>query len=359
MSGKYSPVTVGKEGVSDDFYTVVRIFYKDGDKVEEDDILLTFETSKAAIDFPADADGYFFSLVAEGDEIVVGDTIAVIAEEESFDKSGLKSESPPSSSVGDSADMRVSKPAQRLMDEHGLTLEDFPGSELISKDDVEAQVRVANSNVDLSSLEVRENSVLILGGGGHAKMCIDIIRQQGALEPIGIIDTIKTPGEGVFGIPVLGGDEVLQTLRDKGVKLAVLGVGAVLNHSVREKLHAKLMEHGFQVPNIIHPSASIEPSVELGDGNQIMQGAIIGSAVTIGDNCIVNSGSVISHDSSIAKHVHIAPGAVLAGGVQVGAGSVVGMGSTVFLGVQVGQNVMINNGVHIFDDVASDSIVKQ
>jgi len=191
-------------------------------------------------------------------------------------------------------------------------------------------------------------------------MCIDIINQMKTYKIIGIIDRDIKIGSKVMGIPVIAKDrdEDLKQLYNGGVKLIINGIGAATNHSIREKIYKKLKRIGFFIPNIIHPKASVEPSVSMGEGNQIMANAIVGSDVKIQNNCIINSGAIVSHDSVLENNVHIAPGAILAGRVFVGENSLIGMGSTIYLHIKIGESVIIYNNCSITKNIPDNSIIK-
>ncbi len=289
----------------------------------------------------------------------VGQLIAIISKTNTFDAEWFKStinEKIYSESPNNNMGLNISKPAQRLIDENKIDASVFKGKSFVTKEDVE-NFLISQKQPSLSSISINEKSLFVLGGGGHAKMCIEILKQTGLFEIVGIVDSVLPINSSVLSIPVLGRDTIIDDLMQKGLKNAILGIGAVLNHSVRKKLFLSLKEKNLFIPNIIHPSASVEPSVQLGEGNQIMQGAIIGSSVTIGNNCIINSGSVISHDSIIGDNVHIAPGAIIAGTVVINNDSVIGMGVTVFLGIKIGKNVVVNHGINVFDDIPDNMLV--
>lgn len=359
MNTKFSPILVDKAGVSDDFYVIVATYTENGQAVSKGELLLCFETSKAAYDVEAPQAGFYFGNVKEGDHVVVGDTLAVIAEDTAFDLSWFdqfKSKNTHKPPVD--AGVRVSKSAQQLIDQNNLTLEVFGERMIVSKTDVEEYLKSTQPAIDLKDLDIDDNSIVIYGAGGHSSMCLDLLYLTQEYNIVGAVDSTKLRGDMVLNTAVLGPESLLQELFALGLKRAVLGIGNVLDHQVRGQLYKKLIDIGYQVPNICHPSASVECSVTLGSGNQIMQGAIIGSNVKIGDNCIINSGSIISHDCDIGDDVHIAPGAILAGSVTVERGSVVGMGATVFMGVKLGEAVTINNGINVFSDVPDGTIIK-
>lgn len=77
---------------------------------------------------------------------------------------------------------------------------------------------------------------------------------------------------------------------------------------------------------VVHPSAYVSPSAQIGDGTIIMAGAIIQPGAVIGKHCIVNSGAVVDHECVLEDYVHIAPRAALCGNVRVGEGALVAVG---------------------------------
>lgn len=362
MQSNLAPIVVKKEGVSDDFYKIIELYTHNGSWVEEGDLILCFETSKTAIDIEAPVGGYVFFDTNENEEISIGQTIAVISDEEQFsynDWFRFVNETTTKNNVVEDITVKISKPAQRLINQNNIDVSVFNGALMITREDVEKHLSSVQASKQLDSISIDDSSVLIFGGGGHAKMCIDVLKQTRTHNIIGIVDDNLPVETEVLDIPVIGNIFAIDELVEKGLQYVVLGVGGVLNKGIRKKIFLSLKESGLKVPNIIHPSASIEPSVELGEGNQIMQGAIIGSNVKIGNNCIINSGSIISHDTVIGDNVHIAPGAIIAGGVVIKEDTIVGMGSTIFLGVTIGKNVIIQNGINIFNDIADNKHIKK
>ena len=73
----------------------------------------------------------------------------------------------------------------------------------------------------------------------------------------------------------------------------------------------KLMEAGYQVPAIIHPSAVVSPSAVIGAGSFIMQRAVVNTHTVIEHGVLVNSGAVVDHDSHVARGAHIGLGSVV------------------------------------------------
>jgi UDP-perosamine 4-acetyltransferase len=195
-------------------------------------------------------------------------------------------------------------------------------------------------------------NVIVIGGGGHAKVVIDAMQQAGTHRTAGILST-GTENE-VFGVPVLGGDDLLPNLRDQGIDGVFIAIGS---NSVRRKLFDKAVAAGLTPVNIIHPSAVISPHVTLGRGIVVMANAVINPGSKIGDNVIINTGATVDHDADIGADVHIAPGSHLAGNVTVGAGSFLGVGTVVIPGITLGQRVVIGAGTAVYRNLPDDAKV--
>lgn len=361
MENNISPIVVKKEGVSDDFYKVLELYKKNGDWVEQGDLILCFETSKIAIDAEATASGYVFFDVGVDDEINIGQTIAVITKEKTFsfqDWFLLVNQAEDKKIKNENPSIKVSKPAQNLIDQYAIDITVFNEISIITRADVEHYINTTIPTNAFENIIIDKESIVIYGGGGHAQVCIDLLKRTKTHKVIGALDDNIPVNTQILNVPIIGNLMSVNTLAEKGLRNVILGIGGVLNNSVRKENFLSLKKKGLYVPNLIHPSASVELSSDIGEGNQIMQGAIIGSNVKIGDNCIINSGTIISHNCIIGNNVHIAPGAVIAGGVTIKDDTVIGMGTTIFLGLTIGKNVVIHNGAHIFRDIEDHSIVK-
>lgn len=373
MSTDIIPVLINKETVSDDFYLIIDLPFMTGDDVKVGDIILSYETSKTVIDVEASASGFVHYNVEEEQEIAVGAVCAAITNkagipEDYFDQFKLKETQPslqkevtPSSvDLGQyEMQMRISKPAKKMLEKHQLDLSLFEGKKILTTRDIQHYLYPASQVAITSDTHHQaHNKLIIIGGGGHAKMCIDIIQATKSYELVGIVDENLEIGSETLGVPIIGNEADLDKLYQQGINFCVIGLGALNKPVLRQEIFHRVKKIGYILPNIIHPRATLEPSVSLGEGNQIMAGAVVGSDVHIGDNCIINSNSTISHDSRLANNVHITPGAILAGTVTVGSNAIIGMGVTVLMNVTIGHDVVIANGVNVVKDIDSGLFLK-
>ncbi len=181
--------------------------------------------------------------------------------------------------------------------------------------------------------------LVLIGGGGHAKVVADVARSA-EHEVLGVL----TPeGEREqAGLPRLGDDRWIDDCPgDTGFHVAI---GPSHGSPLREDIFRQLLARGKRLPEIVSPSAIVSESAVLGQGSVIMHHVVVNADARIGENCILNTGSVVEHDCRVEDHVHLAPAALLLGGARIGAGCIVGGGAIVLPGVTIPAGVLIGAG---------------
>lgn len=353
-------VFVPRENLNDESVTIISVKFISSSKVNKGDCIFEIETTKTNFGIDSPVDGIILHEISVGDIVLVGSLLCRLDDGKNNYKPISKIPKVDVDPIEKNYGAKFSKAAIKRAEDLGVDTSVFKNG-LITVADIEKQASIFSTQTNANSskfVKRLNNKIIILGGGGHAKMCIDILRLRNEYQIIGIVDSQKSIGTVVSGVKVIGDDTILEKLWNDGVSCAVNGIGSVSNPLVRKILYSKLKDIGFYLPNLVHPSAVIEPSVKIGEGNQVMMGACVGSDVVIGDNCIVNSGSIISHDAILESNSHVAPGAVLAGSVIVGETAVVGMGVNVYMGVSIGKESIINNGLNIFRNINPNEVVK-
>lgn len=201
--------------------------------------------------------------------------------------------------------------------------------------------------------------VIGIGAGGHAKVVLDILLQQQSCTVIGLLDSDNSRwGKSLFGIPVLGGDDMLEFLiAEDGVTTFFLGVGAVKTLVHRRKIFELAVGKGLAALDVIHTGAHISPYATIGAGVTVMAASIINASSCIGENVIVNTGAIVEHDCIVGNHVHIATGARLSGGVEIGDEAMIGAGSVIRQGIRVGNCSVVGAGAVVVKNVPDGCIV--
>jgi sugar O-acyltransferase (sialic acid O-acetyltransferase NeuD family) len=199
--------------------------------------------------------------------------------------------------------------------------------------------------------------LLLLGGGGHCRACIDVIEAEAKYQIVGIVQPISDGREAVLGYPVLGSDDDLPGLLSQ-IPRALITVGQIKSPATRERLFDVLKTHGAEIPVIRSPNSYCSPHAGLEEGCILMHGSLINANVRIGANCIINSQALIEHDAEIADHCHISTGARVNGGVRIDRGSFIGSGAILREGIKIGAGVIIGAGQIVMRDVAPGTILR-
>jgi sugar O-acyltransferase (sialic acid O-acetyltransferase NeuD family) len=201
--------------------------------------------------------------------------------------------------------------------------------------------------------------IVILGGGGHARVLIDLIKMSTQYEIVGILDPQLNSGINISGIPVMGNDDLLYDLcNKKGIRDVCIGVGSTKDNTKRRLLYQHVKQLGLSIPCLIHIKATVSVESKISEGVQVMAGAIIQTGSLIGENAIINTSAIIEHDCEIGKHVHICSGAVISGGVIIGDSAFIGAGATIIQGIKIGSNSVVAAGAVVVNDVGDGLKVK-
>lgn len=198
--------------------------------------------------------------------------------------------------------------------------------------------------------------ILLLGAGGHARACIDVIELTGEYVVAGLVGLPSEVGSSIFGYPVLGTDADLADLL--GVfRCALITIGQIKTPEPRIRLFKILEENACEMPTIISPRAYVSPHARVGAGTIVMHGAVVNAGAVVGRNCILNSQSLVEHDVVVADHCHISTSAAVNSGVYVGAGTFIGSGSTVRQCAHIAENCLIGMGQRVLNDCVAGTTI--
>ena len=200
-----------------------------------------------------------------------------------------------------------------------------------------------------------KEKLIVFGAGGHAKVVVDIIEQQGEYEIAGLVDDDpKHRGQQFFGYPVLGTRADLPALISAHLRHAIVTIG---DNPARAAVAAHLNQLGWHFASAVHPRASIGRGAQIEPGSVVMAGCVVNADAFLGEHVIINTGATVDHDCRIGDGVHVAPGCHLCGGVSVGSGTLLGAGTTVTPGVKIGGRAVVGAGSTVIRDIADGARV--
>lgn len=355
---------------NEDEAKIVALPKGEGAQFQKGELLFSVETTKAANDIEAPCKGRVTRvLVALEDMIEVGAAICEVEVEHGEDLAEIDfvwaEGAEEAKDEASSGPPRVSTKARQVARDLGIDIDEVESrGGRVRVEDVErhaAKVRVRRSAeiADLPALQdsYAADDAVVFGGSGHARAVIDMAQDSG-LNLIGAVDDKVAPGSAVTGdIVVLGAADLLETLRERGLRKAVVGVGGATSNAIRKQIFDKLTALGFELPSIVSRSAHLGIGSTLGPASYLFPGASVGPEVTIGANCIINQNVVVAHDSRIEDDVHLAPNAVIAGHCTVREGATIGMCSTLIYGATVGRGCLVHNNVPVTSDLADGTIL--
>jgi len=195
-----------------------------------------------------------------------------------------------------------------------------------------------------------EKQIILIGGGGHCRACIDVIESGHAFRIAGIVEQSgNNKIKAILGYPVIGYDNDLASLK-KRYDFALITVGQIGSSNTRQKIFHRLKKSGFTLPVIISPLAHVSKHAVLGEGTIAMHQAIVNAGAHIGRNCILNTRCHIEHDVKIGDHTHVSTAALLNGEAVIGSGSFVGSNATVVHGVKLPDNYFFKAGSLIISE---------
>ena len=187
-----------------------------------------------------------------------------------------------------------------------------------------------------------ESSVVILGGGGHARVLISELLLLDS-KVVGVLDPNLDVDQTISGVKVVGGDDKLSLYNPSEVQV-VNGIGRLPKDCGRSRLLKKGVGASFDYAKVLSRNAIIHEDVEIGEGVQVLSGAVVQTGVTLGPHAVINTNSSVDHDCRVGSNVWISPGVTVCGGVTLQENVFLGAGVIVLPGCVINHGAVIRAG---------------
>lgn len=182
--------------------------------------------------------------------------------------------------------------------------------------------------------------LILIGGGGHCKSCIDVIESTQAYEILGVLEKNCVENLKILSYPILGDDSLIETYAKQDIEFLIT-VGQIKSPTVRIKLFENIKNAGGKLATIIASTAYVSKYAEIQEGTIIMHGAFLNAGVKVGQNCIINTKAIIEHDAQVGNNCHISTNAILNGDVFVSDNCFIGSSTVMYQGIKIAENTLI------------------
>jgi acetyltransferase-like isoleucine patch superfamily enzyme len=354
-------IRVPRLNANDEVVRLVAWHVAHGESVGAGEVIASVETTKAMVDLEADGEGIFIPVARVGQFVAIGDVIAglVSSRDPAAAVSLLREFQSTLSSGG--VERVVSAKARKLMEAHGISPADVPGTGGIRESDVRALVGAPSLDVlsdaeqreVLAGLRADEKAIVLFGADLQGSVVVDALNAVGALKIAVFVDD-QPRVRYVAGVPVVASAH-LELLRTAGFRRAHVCIG---NGRAKMFCAERLIKAGFAIEIVVHPTAVVAASAVLGKGVYIGPLAIVGPHAVLGDYVQVNNAATVAHHAIVGAGTRLSDGVHIGGRVTIGDCAFLGIGVTVNANVSIGEDVTVVSGTSVFGDVPPRSVVR-
>lgn len=188
-----------------------------------------------------------------------------------------------------------------------------------------------------------KKDLILIGGGGHCKSCIDVIEAEGRFKISGIVDIEERSRQKVMDYEIIASDKDLSDLVGRYEDFLIT-IGSIKDPWKRIEKFEYLKTLGARFPVIISSLAHVSKNARVGEGTIVMHKVVVNADARIGKNCIINTSALVEHDARIGDHCHISTGSIVNGKCRIGDRVFMGSNSMVINNVDIGDDVIIGAG---------------
>jgi acetyltransferase-like isoleucine patch superfamily enzyme len=362
-----TPVNVPWTDVNSETAIVTAWHVEDRSEISVAKSLVDVETSKAALEIEAPADGFVLQLVAAGAAVNVGEPIAYIfPDQAALDAFAADRAAQVSAASSSGDEVRATASARQRAAELGVELGDIARAGLITARDVEAAAEAAShrSRPEVSTLPspvqaaAGARRLLLIGAGLGATQVLDIVGTGGDVAGVGIVDdNADFWGREIRGLPVVGGSERIAELWEaRSFDAAVITISTSVQ--ARARLRALCRAAGVPLANVIDPTAKVNSGVRMGTGNVICAFVHLGTETVLGDNNFISAHNSYDHHNVLGSDISTGPGCMTSGEVRIEDRVRLGTGIFIEPKLTIGEGSVVASGATIVHSIPPGHAVK-
>lgn len=197
-------------------------------------------------------------------------------------------------------------------------------------------------------------NVSVLGIGNYSEVIIELCQETGyTIDSLYHFNSSRT-GEIVSGYEIKGTYDDFLDRKSPGSKVVV----AVGDNKIRSTWLNKLRAAGYATISLIHPSAYISCSAQIGSGVYIHAHSFVWTKSRIADNVIISPHALVAHHTQIGEGSLISANAVVGSYVTLEDQVLMGINSGVISGkITLGAHSTIGANAMVIRNVDQDSVV--
>lgn len=192
--------------------------------------------------------------------------------------------------------------------------------------------------------------IVMVGTGDFSDWVADMIENDLGRTLAGyVVDKRYLTEEQYRGKPVRAFEEAEKYFPPERFSMVIGFVGGKM-YTQRYEKYLLLKEKGYELENIIHPTANISHNAVLGDGNIIFQFAGIAYDARVGACNVLTAKTYIGHNVRVGNANYFAPGFSSTGYVEVGSNCFLGVNSGANNKIKIADYTFVGGGVFLTHD---------
>lgn len=197
--------------------------------------------------------------------------------------------------------------------------------------------------------------VLVIGAGGFglevAQYALDASSSGWPFRLTGFLDDGVPPGtEVVQGLDVVGGTDGAMLARQN----LLIAIG---DSDIRTRIARRVRQRGGRLVTLIHPTAYIAPTAQIGSGALICPFATVSARAVVESDCVLNNYACVGHEAHLGDGSVLSPYSALLGRSKVGRSCFLGAYAAVGPGVSIGASSKLAAGSIALRDASAGSML--
>lgn len=207
-------------------------------------------------------------------------------------------------------------------------------------------------------MSIKFRELLLVGAGGFGREAAEAVRAVNAARPtwdlLGFLDDDATKhGTLIGGVCVL--DEVAAFEQYPNAQLVLCPVRPD-NYVARRLLADRLGLEDERYATIVHPTATVGTTCELGAGSVLLAHVDLTADVVVGRHVIAMPQVILTHNVRVDDYATLAAGVRVGGGCHIGRGAYIGAAACVREALAVGESAMVGMGSVVVRDIPAERL---